>query len=151
MKNVLRIKHEERAIEMDKTFTKNAAIVGSYEYNLLQACRKDYPEYTVRRKEIRKNKKKESYKGLTYEYMEEYISDHDDQDSTIMKEYTELRFIAECHSKRYPVIKNWFLETYPEVKAFGIAKSEAEETATAETKFITLQKNEMEVIEDVAA
>jgi len=43
--------------------------------------------------------------------------------------------ISQCHSqsKRYPVIKKWFLEKYPEVKKFGVPKEEASaEDETAE-------------------
>ena len=148
MKNVLKVKHDIRVIEMDKTFAKNSVIVGSREYSMLQDCRRDYPEYTVRRKEIRKNIKKESYKGLTYAYMEDYISLHDDKDGSIKKEYDELRLIADCHSKRYPTIKNWFLDKFPEIKEFGMAKVEekaAEETTAPEAKIFTLPMEEKEV------
>ena len=38
-----------------------------------------------------------------------------------LNKYEELRLIAQCHSKarRYPAIKSWFLETYPEIVKFG--------------------------------
>lgn len=38
----------------------------------------------------------------------------------------DMIFISKCHSqaKRYPVIKNWFLDKYPEVKKFGISNEE---------------------------
>lgn len=146
MKNVLKVKHTERVIEMDKTFAKKSTIVGSREYSLLQECRRDYPDYNVCRKEIRKNKKKESYKGLTYAYMEEYIALHDDQEHTIKKRYDELRLIAECHSKRYPRIKKWFLEQYPEIKAFGVEKCEE-----SEGEILPLRNVEIGVMEDAAA
>jgi hypothetical protein len=35
-----------------------------------------------------------------------------------------MRFNAGCHSVRYPVIRKWFLETYPEVKKWGKKKDE---------------------------
>ncbi len=143
MKNILKVKHDIRVIEMDKTFAKNSTIVGSREYNMLQACRRDYPEYTVRRKEIRKNSKKESYKGLTYTYMEEYIALHDDKEQSIKREYDELRLIADCHSKRYPAIKNWFFAKFPEIKEFGMEKREV--------KLVQFQSEEMEVIANAAA
>ena len=40
------------------------------------------------------------------------------------REYQEKRIIAECHGKafRYPVIKSWFLDKYPEIADFGIAE-----------------------------
>ena len=41
-------------------------------------------------------------------------------------EFEDLIFISKCHSqaKRYPAIKNWFLDKYPEVKKFGITNEE---------------------------
>ena len=39
-------------------------------------------------------------------------------------EFDEMLLISQCHSKgrRYPVIKNWFLENYPEIRAFGMVE-----------------------------
>ena len=39
-------------------------------------------------------------------------------------EFDELLLISQCHSKgrRYPVIKNWFLDNYPEVRDFGMVE-----------------------------
>ena len=118
MTNVLKINHNARTITMDRTFEKNASIVGSEEYDLLQSTRRDYPKYKVKRRQIKKNKNKESYRGLTYKYMENYILSHDNADD-IYAEYLELRNLAKCHSIRYPHIKMWFLNTYKEVADFG--------------------------------
>ena len=40
------------------------------------------------------------------------------------KKYDEMRFMAKCHSIRFPVIKHWFLETFPEVKDWGKYKQQ---------------------------
>ena len=124
MKNTLKIDHVERIITMDRTFAKNAENTMSTEYAHLQSVRRDYPNYTVTRREIKKNPNKESWKGLTYEYMENYISTHEEGENRvlILKEFAEQRLISECHSKahRYPVIKNWFLNKYPEIAEFGM-------------------------------
>lgn len=68
-------------------------------------------------------KSKESFKGLTYEYMEKYIAAHDDEDKTIMADYEMLRATsdeAESSSCRmassYGEIKKWFFEKFPEIK-----------------------------------
>ena len=100
MRGKLIIKYADGIIEMSREFAKYAAQVGSEEYNLLQQTRRDYPTFRVVRKQIAKKKDKESYKGLTYEYMENYIKLHDDQEETIMKEYKEMRLLAACHSIR---------------------------------------------------
>ncbi len=54
MKNYARLDHAEKRIVMDRTFAKNAEIIGSPEYDLLQECRKAYPNYQVVRREIKK-------------------------------------------------------------------------------------------------
>ena len=119
MKNTLRLNHATRTIIMDKTFAKFAENTMSAEYAHLQSVRRDYPTYTVERRHIKKNAKQEHYHGLTYTYMENYIMNHD-QDGSIYKKYEEMRLIGACHKVSYPTIKKWFLETYPEIVAFGI-------------------------------
>ena len=130
MKNTLKINHAERIITMDRTFAKNAENTMSAEYSHLQSVRRDYPTYTVVRRQIKKNPNKECYKGLTYEYMENYIITHEEDENRVLvlKEFAEMRLISECHSKahRYPVIKNWFLNKYPEIANFGMAAPAAE-------------------------
>ena len=131
MKNTLVIKFKERILVMDKEFSKRASVVGSAEYEKLQAARRDYPDFTVKNRTIKKNPSKESYKGLTYEYMERYIRASDEEKSqTVLEEYKRLRVLAECHSIRYPRIKQWFLNMYPEVAEFGF--SSGAETAKTE-------------------
>lgn len=122
MKNYLKINHENRTLIMDRTFAKNADIVGSEEYNLLQTARKDYPTYAVTRRTIKKKETQEHYKGLTYEYMKWYIEEYEKTNLVLetLDELNELIAISKCHSRRYPVIKQWFLEKYPEVKEYGL-------------------------------
>ena len=129
MKNTLRLDHENGTIIMDRTFAKLSQNTMSNEYKHFQEVRRDYPAYTVIRKTIRQNTNTESYKGLTYGYMEEYIMTHRTKSQTsaeIMAEYDEMRIIADCHSKayRYPVIKRWFLEKYPEITTLRLAPRE---------------------------
>ena len=63
MKNTLKINHAERTITMDRTFSKNAENTMSAEYAHLQSVRRDYPTYTVVRRQIKKNPNKECYKA----------------------------------------------------------------------------------------
>lgn len=123
MKNTLTLKHEKHQIVMDRTFAKNAENTRSPEYAQLQQVRKDYPTFEVVTKKIKKNPNKETYKGLTYDYMEFYIMTHESKEtvSKVLEEFEELKLISLCHSKgkRYPVIKKWFLEKYPVIENFG--------------------------------
>ena len=126
MKNTLKLNHENRTIVMDRTFAKRSENTRSEEYAHLQQVRQDYPTYEVIRRQIRTNPKKESYKGLTYEYMEDYILTHGSAEDIRknLAEYEELLLLSECHSRsrRYPAIKRWFLEMYPEVVNYGSVK-----------------------------
>ena len=123
MKNTLKINHENRTLVMDRTFAKAASFVGSNEYNLLQDARRDYPSYQVTLRSIKKKEDKESYRGLTYKYMEDYIRTHANA-APNMAEFQQQLLLAKCHSIRYPNIKNWFLAKYPEVKQFGLQKKD---------------------------
>ena len=123
MKNTLKINHEDRVIVMDRTFAKFSENTRSEEYAHLQEVRRDYPEYSVITRTIKRNLEKETYKGLTYEYMEDYILRHETEEKqlAIIKEFNELRTISKCHKQglRYPTIKKWFLSKYPEIIEFG--------------------------------
>ena len=83
---------------------------------------------------------KECYKGLTYEYMEDYIQTHEPAATVdaVLDEFEEIRLISSCHSKafRYPVIKSWFLELYPEIAQFGLKNEEAPEQGNSDTSSI---------------
>ena len=134
MKNTLRLNHAERTIVMDKTFAKFAANTMSAEYAHLQQVRQDYPLYTVVQRHIRKNTKQEHYHGLTYRYMEDYIATHGSAEDRRI--YSEKKLISECHSRarRYPAIKSWFLEMYPEVVGFGTVEEKAKILQIGEKK-----------------
>ena len=49
----------------------------------------------------------------------------------IRKQYEDLRFKAKAHSIRYPVIKKWFLETFPDMKDWGKIKEELDAATAA--------------------
>ena len=132
MKNVLKIDFDKRAIVMDRTFAKNAQNTRSEEYAQLQKVRQDYPGFSVKRRSIKKNANKKTYKGLTYEFMVKYIVTHESPENlkAVLDEFNSLREIGSvCGSGRaYPVMKQWFLERYPEFENFG-AVIEVEEFA----------------------
>lgn len=140
MTNILRIDFDKKLIVMDRAFRANCQNTASDEYAQLQNVRRDYPNFTVMTRQIKKNPRKKTYKGLTYEYMEDYILMHEEGEARreVLAEFHEMQIIAECHSKayRYPVIKNWFLNRYPEIVDFGCK--------TVETSVIDFQKPELD-------
>ena len=124
MVNTLKVNYTNHTIVMDRTFAKRAMDTWTEEYAHLQAVRKDYPNYEVVQRHIRTNSNKNTYAGLTYEYMESYIITHGTEETRLanFKTLQEMRVISECQGKafRYPVIKSWFLEMYPEIANFGV-------------------------------
>lgn len=116
-KNIL-IDHKSKKILLCREFDIKAKNTESSEFDKLCEVVQAFPKYKVERRTIKKRANKESYKGLTYGYMEAYIESQGRLD--IMQEYKEMRMLAECHSIRYPVIKAWFLEKFPEVKLYGV-------------------------------
>ncbi len=125
MKNTLKIDFNNKTIIMDRTFAARVKDTHSDEYTHLQTVRKDYPDYRVMTRTIKRNPNKITYSGLTYAYMEDYILSHgnDSEVQEALSEYRRLREIAKCHGKGkgYPVIKKWFLERYKEIEEFGMA------------------------------
>lgn len=121
------INHSARTISLTKKEMTAARRVASPEYKELQTARRDYPGFTVITISRKVKTQRETYKGLTYTYMENYIQTHEDADTVeaVMAEYRELRLISECHGKarRYPAIKKWFLEKYPAIEDFGRDKA----------------------------
>jgi hypothetical protein len=135
-KSKLVVKYAENTIEMNTTFAKMMQNPLSDEYALLQRTRQDFPAFSVRKRQIKSNPKKDTYKGLTYEWMRHHIETREPEVTreVMLHEFDEMIYISECHSQRlrYPTIKKWFLTKYPDVAKFGTieipAEAQAEET-----------------------
>lgn len=131
------INTKNNTLVITKKFEKAASKFGSPEYKELKEARADFPNFKVVVRTVKQ--KKETYKGLTYEYMETYIKKYEPKETreAVLKEFEDKLFISECHSKgrRYPAIKKWFLEKYPEVAKFGMPNSNmpTEESQDEET------------------
>ena len=142
-KSKLLVKYAEGVIEMNTTFAKEMRNPLSDEYALLQKIKMENPGFTVSRRQIKSNPKKDTYKGLTYEYMKKYIKLHETKEEAekVIAYLEDQILISKCHGQRlrYPTIKKWFLAKYPEVAQFGIDETEdqdnkQDEAQTAETK-----------------
>lgn len=117
------IRYTTNTIEMTKKFAKAAEKFGSDEYKSLQEAKRDNPTFKVVIVSRKATEKKDSYKGLTYEYMEKYIKTHDDAEAK-MNEYLNLRGLSEeaqdalAEPCSYNEIRAWFLKTYPAIAKF---------------------------------
>ena len=113
-----------KIIEINTTFEKECRDPSSDEYKTLQEVRKDYPDFILQVRHIKKNPKKQKYHKLTYEYMRDYIilTSTPEEELEAVAEFDNMILKSRCQSQsnRYPVIKRWFLNKYPEIKEFGM-------------------------------
>ena len=123
MTGAIRLNHFDKEILISKSFQKAAMNPNSTEYKDLAEVMAMHPDYKISQRVIKKNAKKETYAGLTYEYMREYIILHTspEEELAAVAEFDEMILVSKCHSKaqRYPTIKKWFLEKYPEIEMYG--------------------------------
>lgn len=122
MKGTIRLDHLNKNILITAPFARASMNPENCEYKTLVEIRMLHPDYSVVKRNIKRNPEKESYRGLTYAYMEHYIMMHD-KSGEVMKIYQELRLRALCHTIRYAHIKKWFLEFYPEIDDFSTKKA----------------------------
>ena len=109
----------KQVIEMTKAEAKAAGTYGTAEFVELANLRKEFPNFRIVTKT---SKSKDNMKGLTTDYMEKYIKEHDDEDKTMLKEFYSLRGLDENGKKKqfaqavpYGILKQWFLTYFPEV------------------------------------
>ena len=118
------IDYAAKKIILARTFAKNAKKAGTAEYAELQAIREQHPGFDVIEREYNKNTTQEHYAGMTYAYMVEYIIRHEQPEKRdeMLNKLSILRQDVAGLSKghRYPIIKRWFLMSYPEVTTLGM-------------------------------
>jgi hypothetical protein len=121
--SAIRIDHFNKKILISKSFQKATMNPNSNEYKELAAVMANHPTYEIAQRAIKTNPKKDTYKGLTYEYMRDYIILHStpEEEAAAVAEFDELILVSKCHSQslRYPTIKKWFLTKYPSANEFG--------------------------------
>ena len=130
----IRVNYAERKIVLSSAFAKKAFTHGTDEYRQLQAVRNDYPDFALKMRKFKTNTAQERYRGLTYDFMREHIRTHEADPKPVLAELEDMIGISKCHSigKRYPTIKAWFLERYPQIAEFGMPKDDAESANVTE-------------------
>ncbi len=121
---------ENGKIIISSAFKKKAFTPGTSEYMQLQEVRRDFEGFTLTTRHFKMNTAQERYKGLSYDYMEWYIQTYDKENANaVLSVFKKMKDIAQAHSKskRYPTIKAWFLESYPEFTEFGMNEEQLEE------------------------
>ena len=132
------IDFENNRIVMTRAFAKKACEPNTKEYRELKDIMATFPSFMVEHHKIKKCASKESYKGLNYNFMVEYINTYvaEDKRAKAMEDLEEQMFLTRCHSKKFPTVRKWFLETYPEINTnFGKIATEFEERNVVEGNF----------------
>ena len=116
------INYERKTIEITNAFSKKAKVYNSEEYKeLVDACQK-FPTYVLTIVENKRSNRnnKESYKGLTFDFMENYIKTHSEnkeEDLKALRQMTGKVNDGELENKKcYPDIKKWFLAKFDELR-----------------------------------
>ena len=116
MKNVFVVVFEKKEIVGSQSAVKKAGRVGSKEYKMLMELLEKHPTFKVVAKEP--NEKKNTYDGLTYAVMEEYIKGLENSDE-MMAEYESVKKVA---NNKYPLVKKWFIDTFMKDKPVTVRK-----------------------------
>ena len=145
------INYEKKTIEMTKAEAKEAGNPTSAKFEELMKLRSIFPDFAIIVKTT--SVKRDTYKGLDYDFMKKYIEDHDNSD-TNLKEFYALRgmnedgerdVLIEEHS--YGEIKMWFLSTYPEIEKFNEKKiRSSKQSKPREPKLVRLLNQRKEGI-----
>ena len=134
----LTIDFAKNRIVMTRAFARKASDPSTKEYRELKDTMEKFPTFSVEHHTIKKCSGKESYKGLNYSFMYYYINTYVEE-SKREKATEDLEtqiFLTKCHSKRFPTVRKWFLETYPEINSnYGKIAAEFEERNTVELNF----------------
>ena len=99
------INYKKNTIEISKSFAKSASAYGTQDYYALVEAKKEFPNFRL---VVKTSKSNNTFKGMDFNFMREYISKHDNADE-MMESFTKL-----CDSKlSYGEIKAWFIAHYP--------------------------------------
>jgi len=114
-----------------KAFAKNANDINSAEYKTLRQLREDGFSIVIKAATVKNNKI--THKGMTLQWMVQYIENHDNRDTYLddFKNYVELqKKLNNGHAAYYAKVKKHFLNLFPELTAENIRMEiEAEEAA----------------------
>ena len=101
----------KKEIIITKKFEKAANVIGSNEYKDLVTLMKDFADFKIKVKEIKKKANKKTYNGLTIEEMKRFISTRTNEEILLFEKVVT---IAKHKKGSYAITKKWFLNKYKE-------------------------------------
>lgn len=100
-----------KEIIITKKFGKAASQIGSPEFMEMGKLRREFSDYKIVYKEIQKKENKKSYKGLTIDEMNRFMSGRANEEQELFKKVID---VAANRKGKYAIIKKWFLDNYKE-------------------------------------
>ena len=137
-KNLFALDFAKSSIVASATTLRKARNPESPECKALMRMLSEHPSFHVAEKEIRKKSGKQTYKGLTFQAMTDYIKTQVNSKDEI-KKYEVVRRIAKIKGSEYALTKKWFLNAYPAYKEKAIVEQEMDEMLHREVPAPTLQ------------
>lgn len=122
-KNLFALDFTKSSIVASATTLRKARNPESPECKALMRMLSEHPSFHVAEKKINKKNGKQTYKGLTFQAMTDYIKTQADSEVEIRK-YEVVRHIAKIKGSEYALTKHWFLQSYPDYKEKAIAQQE---------------------------
>jgi hypothetical protein len=129
MKNIV-VDYRKGLITLSSAFERKAFTPGTTEYAQLLEVRHEFPDFRLETRQFKTNTAQDRYKGLTYEYMRWYIGKVESKENApaVLEGLESMIDNSLGHStgKRYPTIKKWFLNRYPEFAEFGMTEEQVQ-------------------------
>ena len=113
----------KRSIIVSATTLKKARNPQSAECKMLLQMLSEHPNFEVIEKTSQRKAGKQTYKGLTFGTMEDYIRTQTNSQKQ-MEVYQAVRRMSKIKGKEYALTKHWFLQSYPAYKEKAIAEQE---------------------------
>ncbi len=132
------IDYPTSTIILSSAFERKAFTPGTSEYAQLMEVRHEFPDFRLNTRQFKTNTKQDRYKGLTYDYMRWYIAKVEGKDApAVLNGLESLIAISKGHStaKRYPTVKKWFLNRYPDFAEFGMSDEQVQKYRDDKEKF----------------
>ena len=112
--NNIKIDFENNTIVVTRNFYERAMEFGSDEYTQLQNVKAQNPSMRISVRRIRQRTQPNSFKGLDYRYMRNFINIMDKENSTKFDE--AMRYFEGLYKDGrsvYKAVRDWFLDNYP--------------------------------------
>lgn len=140
-----KVNMKDRTITLTKAFSKQAGIYNTDEFRYLKEIRTEFPNFEMVFITVKPSKK--THKGLTIEWMEQYIENHDNRDE-IKPLFKNIKDASKDMKGYFPIMKKWFFSQFPELTADVIReeqRAEAEMIALLESQGHTLYEAKRKV------